>query len=287
MRLTPIFDTSSLINLSREDDLDAAVKRLKPLIPSRGCPLSFVTTLELFRGLSNGDPEKVAETLKPLLLAARISRGVVLRVPIRFASWELFKVAEVLRHRPKLLVDWLERIQTPGFVTKFTSGEVGMDFERIKRVFEKIEQEEHLGTELMLDKWYPGWREERRNGSALPEDLRERVKRDMQFDALKDMMPELFLTQLQIQCTAANIGRVQIHCDAFFTYHASRLRACVLGNYIFEKNPNDFHDWLQLLYLTRPSVCLVTDDRPSLDRTRHSSQRPRIMSLKEFLAGSA
>jgi spore maturation protein SpmB len=115
MRLTPIFDTSSLINLSREGDLDVVMKRLKPLIPSHGCPLSFVTTLELFRGLSKSDAGKIIGTLKPLLLAARISRCVVLRVPFTFVSWELFKVEGALNHRPKLLMDWLKKIQAPQF----------------------------------------------------------------------------------------------------------------------------------------------------------------------------
>lgn len=287
MRLTPIFDTSAIINLSREDELDAVVRRLKLLIPSRGCPLSFVTALELFRGLSNGDPKKVAGTLKPLLLAARISRGNVLRTPITFAGWELFRVEEALRHRPKLLMDWLEKIQTPSFVAQFASAEVGFDFERIDSIFEKIEREERLPMEIALDKWNPGWREARRNGSALPEGLRELAKRGMQFDLLLDEMPEFFLAQLQIEPTSINIDRARNHCDAFFTFQVNRLRASVLGNYNFEKKPTDFHDWLQLLYLTRPWFCLVTDDRPSLERTRQSSQRARIMSLDEFLSTGA
>jgi hypothetical protein len=287
MRLTPIFDTSALINLSRMDDLDAVAKRLKPLIPSRGCPLSFVTALELFRGLSNGDPEKVAKTLKPLLLGARISRRVVLRTPITFASWELFQVEEALRHRPKLLMDWLEKIQTPDFAARFASGEVQMDLERINPIFGKIEREEHLPTEMMLDRWYPDWHEERKNGSALPENLREMAKRGMQFGKLRDEMPELLLTQLQIERTPANISKARIHCDAYFTFQVNRLRASVIGNYKFETTSTDFHDWLQLLYLTRPRFCFVTDDGPSLDRTRQSSQRTRIMSLSEFLSTAA
>ena len=287
MRLTPIFDTSALINLSREDDLDAVVRRLKPLIPSHGCPLSFVTALELFRGLPNGDPELVAKTLKPLLLAARISRRLVLRTPITFARWELFRVKEALRHRPWLLMEWLERIQAPDFATRFASGIVEMDLKRIGPIFEKVEREEHLPTQMLLDSWHPSWREERGKGSALPENMREMAKRGMQLDTLKDGLPERFLMALQIERTPVNLDRARTHCDAYFTSGVNRLRASIIGNYKFETKPNDFLDSLQLLYLTRPQFCLVIDDRPSLDRVRQSSQRTRIMSLDEFLSVAA
>jgi hypothetical protein len=287
VRLTPIFDTSSLINLSRGESLDLVVKRLKPLIPSHGCPLSFVTTVELFRGLSKGNPEKVADTLKPLLLAAHISRRVVLRVPLTFARWELFRVEEALLHSPKLLMYWLALVQAPKFAERFASGEVTMDFNELNRIFEKIEREESRETEVLLDRWNPDWRVERRNGSALPEKLRNEAKRGMQFDALKDAMPELFLKQMEIERTPSNIQKAKIHCDAYFAFQVDRLRASVLGNYAFERKSNDFHDWLQLLYLTRSNLCLVTDDRPSVERTRQSSQSSRIMSLDEFLSGAA
>jgi hypothetical protein len=283
MRLTPIFDTSSLINLSREDDLNSVLKRLKPLIPSHGCPLSLISTIELFRGLSKGDPEKVARTLKPLLLAARISRRIVLRAPLTFARWELFRTKEALRHSPRLLVDWLRKIQQPNFAARFASGDVEMDFDGISRIFGKIEREESRPTELLLDNWNPEWREERRHGSALPEGLRETAKRGMQFDILRDAQPKTLLTELQIDCTPINIEKTKVHCDAYFTFLVNRLRDSIIGNYNFEKKPNDFHDSLQFLYLTRPNFCLVTDDRPSLERTRQSAQRPRIMSLNEFL----
>jgi hypothetical protein len=287
MRWAPIFDTSSLVNLSREDDLDVVVKRLKPFIPSRGCPLSFVTTLELFRGLSNGAPEKVAGTLKPLLLAARISRNVVLRTPLTFASLELFQVNEALRHKPRLLMDWLEKIQIPDFAARFASGEVDMDFERTDRIFGKIEREESRDTEMLLDRWNPDWRADRRNGSALPEDVREMVKRGMQFHTLRDAMPERFLESLEIAPTPVNISKAKIHCDAFFAFQVNRLRDSIIGNYAFETKPNDFHDWMQLLYLIRPHYCLVTEDRHSLERTRQSGQRARIMPLKESLSSAA
>lgn len=287
MRLTPIFDTSSLINLSREHDLGAVVKRLRPLIPSRGCPLSFVTTLELFRGLSNGAPEKVASTVKPLLLAARISRGVVLRTPLTFASVELFQVKEALRHQPRLLMDWLEKIQSPDFIARFASGEVDMDFERTNRIFGKIEREESRDMEMLLNEWNPNWRADRQTGSALPENLREVAKRGMELDTLRDALPEHFLTSLKIEPTPLNISKARIHCDAFFTFQVNRQRASIIGNYAFEKKPNDFHDWLQLLYLIRSQFCFVTEDRLLLDRTRQSDQRTRIMSLNEFLSSAS
>jgi hypothetical protein len=243
-----------------------------------------VTTVELFRGLANGDRERVDETLKPLLLAACVSRRVVLPVPLAFATWELFHVDGTRGHRPRLLVDWLARIQMPNFAAKFASGEAEMNFEGLNRIFQKIKSEEHAETAIMLDRWYPDWREERRNGSALPEDLREMAKRGMEPDTLKGEMPEGFLTTLKIEHTPANIDKARTNCDAFFTFQVNRLRGSVIGNYKFEKKHNDFHDWLQLLYLARPGFCLVTDDGPSLEKTRQSCQQSRIMSLNDFLS---
>lgn len=263
------------------------MKRLKPLIPSRGCPLSFVTALELFRGLSKSKPEKLDQTLRPLLLAARISRRHVLRTPLTFAASELFQAEEALHHRPKLLIDWLQRIQMPRFPERFASGEVKIDFERIESIFAKIAAEQHRPTEMMLNRVHPNWREERRKGSALPESKREVAKRGMRFDILKGAMPELLLTQMEVERTPTNIEKAKTHCDAYFTFLANLERNSTLGNYRFEDNPNDFHDGLQLLYLTRPRFCVVTDDGPSLERIRQSSQRARIMSLAEFLATAA
>jgi hypothetical protein len=285
VNLTPIFDTSALINLCRNDDsLDSIVKRLRPFMSSHGCPLSFISTIELFRGLSKCNLQRVNETLKPLLLAARISRRKVLRVPLTFARWELFRDEEAFRHQPRLLVAWLEQIQNPSFAARFSAGEIQLDFESMKQIFRKIETEEHLSTQAMLDKWHPEWREERRSGSALPEELRERANRAMRFEALKDELPSLFLEQMNIEATPANLDKARTHCDAYFTFQVNRTRASMIGNYNFESKPTDFHDWLQLLYLTRPLFCLVMDDRSTLERTRQSSQRSRIMSLNEFLS---
>src|ERR1700677_4102428 len=93
-----------------------------------------------------------------------------------------------------------------------------MDFNELNRIFEKIEREESRETEMLLDKWNPDWRAERRNGSALPESLRNEAKRGMQFDALKDAMPELFLKQVEIERTPSNIQKAKIHCDAYFAF---------------------------------------------------------------------
>ncbi len=137
----------------------------------------------------------------------------------------------------------------------------------------------------MLNEWNPGWREDRRKGSALPEKLRETANRAMKFETLLNELPERFLAALQIEPTPANISKAKTHCDAYFAFQVNRLRASVIGNYDFEKNTNDFHDWMQLLYLARPSFCYVTDDGPWLERIRQSGQRPRVMSLREFLEG--
>jgi hypothetical protein len=288
MRLTPIFDTSALINLSRRDDsLDSAMKRLKSRIPSHGCPLSFVTVMELFHGLCNGKAEKLDHTLKPLLLAARISRKQVLRTPLTFAEWELFQTEEAFGHQPRRLVDWLEKIEMPRFSERFAAGEIEMDFEGTERIFGLVKERNAQTTEEMLDRVHPSWREERRNGSALPESKREQFKREMPFEKWKGVLPELLVRQMHVAENAANVDRTRTGCDAYFTYTINLLRDSILGNYRFEDNPNDFHDGLQFLYLIRPKFCLVTDDRPSLDRTRQSSQRTRIMSLDEFLSTAA
>lgn len=284
----PIFDTSALINLSDEDDLDAVVKRLKPLIPSHGCPLSFITTVELFHGLARSRPEHAARTIKPLLLGARISQLDVLRVPLSFAKWELFRSEEVLRSRPRLLVDWLKKIQTPAFAAKFESGKVAMDFARIDPVFEKIKTEHSKPTEMMLNRVSPAWREQRQGGrSALPDSIRDEANRAMEPEMLKAAMPEMLLKTLEIELTAANIEKARTHCDAYFTFQVHLERSSTIEGYNFDKNPNDFHDGLQLLYLTRPRFYYVTDDRLSLERTRRSSQRDRIMSLDAFLSRAA
>jgi hypothetical protein len=288
MRPVPIFDTSALRNLSDKDDLETLVKRLKPLIPSHGSPLSFITTIELFRGLAKSRPEHAARTIRPLLLGARISRREVLRVPLSFANWELFRTEEVFPHRPRLLVDWLKKVQTPDFAEQFASGNVTMDFERIDHVFNEIVEGHSRPTKMMLDRAYPEWREHRQGGrSALPDSIRDVANRAMVPEMMKAAMPEMLLKELQIEPTATNIEKARVHCDAYFTFQVHLERSSTIEGYHFDKNPNDFHDGLQFLYLTRPRFCYVTDDRPSLERTRRSSQRDRIMSLNEFLSNVA
>ena len=288
MRPIPIFDTSALKNLSAKSDLDSVVKHLKPLIPSHGCPLSFITTVELFRGLARSRPEHAARTIRPLLLGVRISRLEVLPVPLSFAKWELFRSEEVFRNRPRLLVDWLRKVQKPGFAEKFASGNVTMDFERIDPVFEKIAAEHSKPTEMMLNRVNPTWREQRQGGrSALPDSIRDVANRAMEPEMLKAAMPEMLLKALEIEPTTANIEKARTHCDAYFTFQVHLERSSAIEGYNFDKNPNDFHDGLQFLYLTRPRFCYVTDDRLSLERTRRSSQRDRIMSLNQFLSSAA
>lgn len=70
MRLTPIFDTSALIELSRKDD--AVLKRVRSRIPEHGCPLSHVAVLELFYGLRRAfGTDRIDDALKPLLLRTK------------------------------------------------------------------------------------------------------------------------------------------------------------------------------------------------------------------------
>jgi hypothetical protein len=242
--------------------------------------------MELFHGLFNSKPERLDQTSKPLLLAARMSRKQVLRTPLTFAEWELFHTERAFSHQPRRLVDWLGKIEMPSFPERFAAGEVEMDFEGTERIFGLVKERNAQTTEQMLDRVHPNWREERLNGSALPESKREQFKREMPFEKWKGILPGLLIREMHIEENAANIDSTRTGCDAYFTYTINLLRDSILGNYRFEDNPNDFHDGLQFLYLIRPKFCLVTDDRPPLDRTRQSSQRPRIMSLDEFLSSA-
>ena len=83
---------------------------------------------------------------------------------------------------------------------------------------------------MLLDRWNPDWRADRRNGGALPEDVREMVKRGMQFHTLRDAIPERFLESLEIAPTPVNISKAKIHCDAFFAFQVNRLRDSIIGN---------------------------------------------------------
>jgi hypothetical protein len=280
----PIFDTSALINLSHQGHLDAVVRRLKPLIPSHGCPVSFVTAVELFHGLCLGGTGRIVETVKPLLLAAQLSRRKVLRVPLSFAGWELFQAERFRRSRPRLLEGWLATLQMPNFVERFASGEVReMNLEKIEGIFEMIRAGAPHAITQMLDRLHPMWRDERQNGSALPEHMREEVKRSWPFEKWKGALPEQLVREMQIERTSANIERARVHCDAYFTFTINLIRDSTIGNYRFEDRPNDFHDGMQMLYLTRSSHCVVIDDGPSMQRVRQSHQRSRIMSLNDFL----
>src|SRR5258707_272046 len=90
VRLIPIFDTSAIINLSTRDRADPASNHIRSLIPRHGWPLSFVTVVELFNGLSRGGAEHFDESLKPVILASCLSRRRVLLQSIPFMEKELF-----------------------------------------------------------------------------------------------------------------------------------------------------------------------------------------------------
>ena len=290
MQQMPIFDTSALINLCRNDDsLDAIAKRLKPLIPARGCPLSFITVLELFHGLYNCDANRMDETLRPLHLAARLSRRKVLSTPITFTGRELFQVADRRGGRRSILPEWLAIVQRPDFASRFASGDLKdeINLEKIEKLFVQIREKHPVAIVQMLDRMHPSWREDRKTGSALPEDKREEFKRKMPFEKWKAMLPEQLITEMGAEKSPTNLDRARTHCDAYFTFTINLLRDSIVSNYNFEDNPNDFHDGLQLLYLTRPLYRVVTDDKPSRTRVSRSSQVSRVMSLDEFLSRAA
>jgi predicted nucleic acid-binding protein len=75
MRLTPIFDTSAILNLSKRDPSDPLCPVFNRSVPAKGCPLSFVTVLELFLGLRRADKERFTHSLKAVTVANSSESG--------------------------------------------------------------------------------------------------------------------------------------------------------------------------------------------------------------------
>jgi hypothetical protein len=126
----------------------------------------------------------------------------------------------------------------------------------------------------------------KKTGSSVLEVGREEIKRNYPFDKWKRDLPDQLLEVANIERTHETIEAMRRNCDAYFTFTVILLRDSVIGNYDFEKNSNDFHDGMQLLYMSRPSFCMVTDDRGLIARTDKSSQRTRIVTTDEFVSGS-
>lgn len=289
MRLTPIFDTSAIINLSKRPSADPTLNRLRSSVTKHGWPLSFVTALELFHGLSVGGIAKLDDSVKALVLASRLSRRRVLLSPFPFFERELFGLQDSGHEQSsKNLGRWLGKVVDPNFKREFTLGTVdGMNLKRIESLFALVRQQQGAHVAQFLDRLHPTWRTERqKSGSSVPEAAREEIKRTYPVDKWKRDLPEQLLEAANIERTDKSIEALRCGCDAYFTFTVSILRDSLIGNYGFEENSNDFHDGMQLVYLCRPSFCIVTDDRRLIGRTNKSSQRNRILTTDQFVLES-
>lgn len=289
MRFCPIFDTSAIVNLSRISATDPIWNRLKRLTPKHGCPLSYVTVLELFHGLSVGGNAKLDDSLKALILASRLSRRKVLLAPFPFFERELFGLRDSGHEKSSANLErWLGIAIKPDFKSEFASGTVnGMNLEKIESLFAHVRKRQGAHVAQFLDGLHPDWRIERqKSGSSVPEAAREEIKRTYPADRWKRDLPKQLLEAANIERTKATLEALRQGCDAYFTFTVKLLRDSLISNYSFEQNSNDFHDGIQLVYLCRPSFCVVTDDRRLIGRTMNSSQSHRVLTTDEFLSGS-
>ena len=162
-RFCPIFDTSAIVNLSRINATDPIWNRLKRLTPKHGCPLSYVTVLELFHGLSVGGNAKFDDSLKALILASRLSRRKVLLAPFPFFERELFGLRDSGHEKSSAnLKRWLGIAIKPDFKSEFASGTInGMNLEKIESLFAHVRKRQGAHVAQFLDGLHPDWRIER------------------------------------------------------------------------------------------------------------------------------
>ena len=290
MTLTPIFDTSAVIDLSKRDSEDHVSNRLKSLVPRRGWPLSHVTVLELFYGLRLGGKERLVDSLKAVTVASQLSRRKVLLYPIPFMERELFEIRNAGHESSREnLSRWLGKAIGPNFEGHFISGRADVaHLEKIEALFVMGRKGYVSFFEQFLDRAHPQWRAERgRSGSALPEKERERLKHTTPVDRWKRDCAKCLLECMRVRPTLSAINFISDRCDAYFTYTVSVLRDTMMTSYRFEENWNDFNDGMQLLYLSRPSNCLVTEDVGLRRRAKKSSQACRILTIEEFVSAKS
>lgn len=286
MQLIPIFDTSAIINLAKRDAADAMWPRFRSRLPARGCPLSFVTVLELLDGLSKGGAKHFDESLKAVNLASQLSRRRVLLLSVPFFCKELFGVKNPGAERSKENVKrFLARAQRPTFKNEFAAGKT--DFlDKIEPLIIATRRGYTNYFEKFLDTKFPDfdWRAARKkSGYPLPEAEKEKLKR-ADFEAWKRDFASRMVPLLETPATPHAVNLVSDRCDAYLTHSVSVIRDTLISGYRFEENPNDFHDGMQLLYLSRKLYCLVTHDAGLIRRVDKSSQRERVLSIDEFVS---
>lgn len=172
VKLIPIFDTSALINLAKRNREDGVRKRLKSSAPKRGWPLSFVTVLELFRGLRRGGKERLLDSLEAVTLASQLSRRTVLLYPIPFMEKELFERKNAGHERSRQnLKRWLGTAIGPNFESDYIADRAEVaHLARIEALFVEGQRGYVSFLEKFLDGLHPQWRAEReRSGSPIPE----------------------------------------------------------------------------------------------------------------------
>lgn len=251
-------------------------------------PLSFITVIELFRGLGLSEIPRLTDSLKALTLASQLSRRTVLLYPIPFMERELFHLRKAGHERSRQnLKRRLGQAISPNFESELLAGKADVShLVKIEGLFVEGEKGYINFLEKFLDDIHPQWRAERdRSGSSLPERERERVKREAPVELWKRDAGRRLLECTGVKPTVAAIDIVNDRCDAYLTFTVSVLRDVIMTNYRFEKNWNDFNDEMQLLYLSCPSYCLVTEDTRLIHRVKKSSQSSRIQTVDQFLCG--
>jgi hypothetical protein len=175
-----LFDTSAIINLAKRDRSDPMRPRLERVRPARGCPLGFVTVLELLDVLSQGGAERFDESLKAINLASQLSRRRVLLLPIPFIHRELFGVKSPDAERSKENVKrLLGRAQRLTFKNEFMASKT--DFlDKIEPLIIRTRRGYINAFEEFLDAKLPDsdWRSARKkSGHPLPQADKEKLKR--------------------------------------------------------------------------------------------------------------
>lgn len=244
--------------------------------------------LELLDGLIRGGTEHFDESMKAVNLASRLSRRRVLLLPVPFVHRELFGVKSPGAERSKENVKrFLGTAQRPTFKNEFMAGKTAF-LDKIEPLATTTKRGYTNYFEEFLDGKFPNcdWRSAREKlGYPLPEADKEKLKR-ADFEAWKRdfasrMVPPLLPTPT---AAIAAVNLVADRCDAYVTHSVSVIRDALVSGYHFEDNSNDFHDGMQLLYLSRKLYCLVADDAGLIRRVNKSSQRGRIFSIDEFVS---
>ena len=283
MRLIPIFDTSVLSDLSDTETL----AHLHARIPKHGCPISAVTLLELVYGLCRGDPAQVEQTLKPITLAYTLSRrGHVLPFPPNFLKKQIFQINNWERDRVSTnLSNQLEAMLRPNFCARFLAGDVSeINCAFIEQMFEMTHRDFHENIRRLLDELNPEWR---KGGERLTERRRQEIRNAIFVENAPRIYKQL-LEGWDIPVSARNEEKVKHACDAHIEYQKNLTWLILSTAYNFDENArNDFHDWMQLLYLGHPPYCLVTADGKMKRRVEKSEQAARILTVGEFIETAA